>query len=197
MVPSAFETFFATIAGAGAALVGLLFVAISIAPEQTVRPEAPLERQAMATSCFLALCNPFFIALIALIPSVSVDVVGVTTLTLSIVGLINTVILGRLLLRQPSGWRSAVRRTAFILVSLALYGGECYIGTLLLNSLAASAPLSWLAAALVGSIILGLSRAWDLLGAHRYSFQDLFKPIHDVEKEEAGASKDSSPSRHP
>ncbi len=197
MVPSAFETFFATIAGAGAALIGLLFVAISIAPEQTVRPEAPLERQAMTTSCFLALCNPFFIALIALIPSMRVDVVAVTTFVVSITGLLNTVILGRLLLRQSSGWRSAVRRTAFTLVSLALYGGEFYVGTLLLNSLAASVPLSWLAAVLVGSNLLGLSRAWDLLGAHRYRFQDLLKPIHDVEKGEARASQDPSPSRHP
>lgn len=197
MVPSAFETFFATIAGAGAALIGLLFVAISIAPEQTVRPEAPLERQAIATSCFLALCNPFLIALIALIPSVCVDVVGVTTFVVSITGLLNTIILGRFLLRQSSGWRSAVRRTAFILVSLALYGGEFYVGTLLLNSLAAAVPLSWLAAVLVGSNLLGLSRAWDLLGAHRYRFQDLLKPIHDVEKGAARASQDPSPSRHP
>ena len=58
-------------------------------------------------------------------------------------------------------------------------------------------PLSWLAAVLVGSNLLGLSRAWDLLGAHRYRFQDLLKPIHDVEKGAARASQDPSPSRHP
>ncbi len=103
MIPPAFNTFFATIAGAGAALVGLLFVAISIAPEQTVRPEAPLERQAMASSCFIALSNPFLIALIALIPSIDAGAVGLTTLGLSVMGLFNSFILGWFLLRQPNG----------------------------------------------------------------------------------------------
>ncbi|MDQ2716650.1 MAG: hypothetical protein M3Z08_17225 [Chloroflexota bacterium] len=172
MVPPVFETYFATIVGASAALVGLLFVAISIAPERTVRPEAPLEQQAMATSCFIALCNPFFIALMALIPSLDLKVVGMTTLAVSTMGLMNTCILGWFLLRHLSGWRNAVRRSAFVLISLALYGGEFYIG-MQLNSHAASATFSWLALMLVGLNALGLSRAWDLLGAHRYRFQDL------------------------
>jgi hypothetical protein len=175
MVPPAFETFFTTIAGAGAALVGLLFVAISITPEQTVMPEAPLERQTMATSCFFALCNPFFISLIALIPYLDIKAVGVTALAVSIAGLLNTFILGTFLLRRLSGWRSAIRRTIFVLLSLALYGDEFYIGTLLLHPSRSSVPFSWLALILVGIDVLGLSRAWDLLGAHRYRFQDLLK----------------------
>ena len=46
---------------------------------------------------------------------------------------------------------------------------------------------SLLAALLVGFNILGLARAWDLLGAHRYRFQDLLKPTRDVEKCTLGA----------
>jgi len=185
MIPAAFSTYFATIAGAGAALVGLLFVAISVAPEQTVRPEAPLERQAMATSCFIALSNPFVIALMALIPSFGIDAVGMTTFAVSMVGLFNTLILGRFLVGQFSDWRNVLRRVVFVLVSLALYGGEFYVGTLLIHAATAVAALTWLAVLLVGLNIFGLSRAWDLLGAHRYRFQDLLKSQHaaDTEKE--------------
>ncbi|MHB8596196.1 MAG: hypothetical protein ACYDER_05220 [Ktedonobacteraceae bacterium] len=192
MIPPAFNTYFATIAGAGAALVGLLFVAISIAPEQTVLAEAPLERQAMASSCFIALSNPFLIALIALIPNIGADAVGLTTLALSMMGIFNIFILGWFLLRQPMGWRSAVRRTAFVLIGLGLYGGEFYAGKTLLNTSNIETPLTWLAALLVGLYVLGLSRAWDLLGAHRYRFQDLLKPLHHAEEGKDGSNTGAS-----
>ncbi len=50
MVPSAFTNFFVASAGAGGALVGLIFVAVSIAPEHIVQASAPVERQAVAAS---------------------------------------------------------------------------------------------------------------------------------------------------
>ena len=132
----------------------------------------------MATSCFLALSNPFVIALMALIPSLGIDAVGITTFAVSMVGLLNTLILGRFLLGQSSDWRNVLRRAVFILLSLALYGSEFYVGTLLIHAATAVAALTWLAVLLVGLNILGLSRAWDLLGAHRYRFQDLLKSQH-------------------
>ena len=41
MVPEAFHDYFVASTGAGAVLVGLLFVAVSIAPERTVTSGAP------------------------------------------------------------------------------------------------------------------------------------------------------------
>src|SRR5881275_1355280 len=68
MVPPEFLNFFIASTGAGAALVGLLFVAVSLAPEHIVTRQAPVERQAVAGSAFTALINAFFISLAALIP---------------------------------------------------------------------------------------------------------------------------------
>jgi len=68
MVPPELSNYFLATAGAGAALIGLLFVAVSIAPEQIVTRRAPMERQAVAASTFTALLNAFFISLGALIP---------------------------------------------------------------------------------------------------------------------------------
>jgi hypothetical protein len=60
MVPAEFNNFFVASASAGAALVGLLFVAVSIAPEHIVMANAPIERRAMSSSSFTALLNAFF-----------------------------------------------------------------------------------------------------------------------------------------
>ena len=69
MVPPEFANFFIAGASAGAALVGLLFVAVSIAPERMVTRRAPIERQAVAGSAFTALINAFLLSLAALIPA--------------------------------------------------------------------------------------------------------------------------------
>ncbi len=71
MVSPGLVSFFSASVGAGAALIGLIFVAVSIAPEKTVMVGAPLERQAVAASAYTALLNAFFISLFALIPGTS------------------------------------------------------------------------------------------------------------------------------
>src|SRR6266699_1229531 len=83
VVPPEFANFF--IASAGAALVGLLFVAVSIAPEQMVTRRAPMERPAVAGSAFTALMNAFFISLVALIPHFNVGFVIVPFISLCLV----------------------------------------------------------------------------------------------------------------
>jgi hypothetical protein len=64
VVPPEFFNFFIAGTSAGAALIGLLFVAVSIAPEQMVALKAPVERQAVAGSAFTALMNAFFISFV-------------------------------------------------------------------------------------------------------------------------------------
>src|SRR5579864_5423913 len=85
MVPPEFLNFFIASTSAGAALVGLLFVAVSIAPEQMVTRQAPLERQAVAGSAFTALINAFFISLVALIPHINIGTVIVPFICLCLV----------------------------------------------------------------------------------------------------------------
>ena len=57
MVPEGFHDDFVASTGIGAALVELLFVAVSIAPERTVMSGAPVDRQAVATSAYTTLLN--------------------------------------------------------------------------------------------------------------------------------------------
>src|SRR5258708_13118285 len=68
VVPPEFANFFIAGASAGAALVGLLFVAVSIAPERMVTRRAPIEHHAVPGSAFPALIHPFLLSLASLIP---------------------------------------------------------------------------------------------------------------------------------
>lgn len=178
MVSPGLASFFTASTGAGAALIGLIFVAVSIAPERTVMVGAPLERQAVAASAFSALINAFFISLFALIPGESL---GWVTLTMSMLGLWTTVYLGWSLLKHPTGWRNAVRRLALILIAITIYGFELSMAVRLIQ--APSDPYaSFALATLVGVAYgLGLTRAWQLLGARRFSLANWLNPLQDIE----------------
>jgi hypothetical protein len=74
MSDASFETFFLATAGAGGAFIGLLFVAISIAPKTTfghmTAPGAP--RQQLAEGALVTMANGFIVSSVALIPGVNV-----------------------------------------------------------------------------------------------------------------------------
>jgi hypothetical protein len=190
MVPEAFHDYFVASTGAGAALVGLFFVAVSIAPERTVMSGAPVERQAVATSAYTALLNAFFLSLVALLPQTNL---GWAALVLSLIGLANHVILGWNLSKHAQrGWISTGRRAALILAGLLLYGYELYNAILLLLFPTDSTPISVLAPLLVGIYVLGLARAWQLLGGRNYRLSDWLSPLHDTEDRQPGTNTDQS-----
>ncbi len=165
MVPQAFMTFFATSAGAGAALVGLLFVAVSIAPHETVKAGAPIERQATSASAFTALLNAFFLSLAALIPG---NNLGIIALLVGGMGLLSTLSLTRHLLQEWKNWRNLLRRGFLVVGSLIVYGYEIYFALLLLRTPTDVGALYGLGGLLLGVYGLGIVRAWQLLGARRF-----------------------------
>ena len=189
VVPPTFANFFIASASAGAALVGLLFVAVSLAPEQIVTRRAPQERQAVAGSAFTALMNAFFISLVALVPHFNVSYVIVPFISLC---LVTTLIQAWQLLRLRKGWLSLLRRTFLILLSVALYGLE------LVNALQLSIDPSQVGAIyglvflLWGAFALGLIRAWELLGVHRYGLMGWLNPLRDVQDTESFANAGNS-----
>ena len=74
MVSESFETFFLATAGAGAAFVGLLFIAISIGPQRTFDPRAVagVQHQRLAEATLLTLFNGFVLSCVALVPGIDV-----------------------------------------------------------------------------------------------------------------------------
>ena len=178
MVPPELSNFFIASASAGGALLGLLFVAVSIVPEQIVTSRAPIERQAVAASTFTALLNAFFISLAALIPGS----LGWAALTMSSLGLLNNLSLAGHLLRRPKNWQNFMRRVFLILAGIIIYGYEFYYALRLTVTRSAVDNAYVLAVLLLTVYGLGLVRAWELLGVQRFGLLTWLNPLYDVNK---------------
>jgi len=164
MIPPDFQAFFTASVAASAALIGLLFVSVSIAPERVFGPTAEASRQAQALSAFTALANIFFISMASLIPK---SPFGVIVTIIALPAVLQTL----LLLRLVPHWRQAriVWRGLFLfLVSAGIYAYEVFLGIELWQSQGANLDaLVNVLYVLLGAYAVGLGRAWELLGAPR------------------------------
>src|ERR1700677_1151002 len=81
-ISSASREFFAALAGAGATLTGLLFVAMSVAPRERADGGPAVIRQVRASAALLAFVNTLAVSLLALDPGIALRwpaaILGVT-----------------------------------------------------------------------------------------------------------------------
>ncbi|HKW72386.1 MAG TPA: hypothetical protein VJQ08_06120 [Candidatus Dormibacteraeota bacterium] len=166
MIPAAYQNFVIASTQASAALIGLLFVAITLAPERVFGEQAESGRQARALSAFTALANIFFISFSILIPDVNV---GLVVTLVGGVSILQT--LGLLLLLRHWSSQGVLWRSLFLFLgSLAIYGGEIAVGVQIWNKPANPGALSGILELLLGAFAIGLGRAWEILGAPRMGF---------------------------
>ncbi|MDF2435111.1 MAG: hypothetical protein JWP44_4742 [Mucilaginibacter sp.] len=161
MVPQSFNAFFVASTGASAALIGLLFVAVSIAPGQVFGPHAIARGQAAATSAFTALVNVFFVSLVGLAPKANIGQVSVILGVLTLLQTLEN-------LRHVHTWKRAryvIRSLVLVLAGLGVYGSELWLGLQLLHTPTNTSAVSSLLGVLLGMYAIGLARSWELLGA--------------------------------
>jgi hypothetical protein len=189
MVPSEYTNFFVTAATSGGALIGLLFVAISLAPERIVLASAPIESRVVAASTFTALLNAFFISLGALLPNTNL---GWFAISFGIIGIFDSLNQGRTLLIPWPSWQNVLRRTWLTGISLFLYIVELVCSIQLLSSPTNEAPVSYVALSVLVIYIITLIRAWELLGAQRTGLLSWLNPLYDINRGKSAASKPQS-----
>jgi hypothetical protein len=163
MVPAEFQPFFTGSVAASSALIGLLFVSVSIAPEKVFGPQSEAVRQARAVSAFTALANVFFLSMTSLIPQVNVGLVATLA---GGVAVLQTVFLLSMLRHWVT--EGALLRSLFLFLgSAAIYVGEISVGVDLWTHPAGTGALTGLTELILGAYAIGLGRAWELLGAPR------------------------------
>lgn len=168
MITQQYANFLTASTQASAALIGLLFVSVSIAPERVFGRQAEATRQALAVSSFTALANVFFVSFGSLIPNIPL---GPLVLIPGIVAMGQNLLLLRLL-PQWRRERTLIRGLLLLLVGATIYGYEIVIAVRLWLTPSDTAAMTFLLELLLGAYAIGLARAWELLGAshHRSLF---------------------------
>lgn len=157
MVPDSFTGYFTGATGAAAALIGLLFVAVSLRPEAVLGAGAPAKAQAVAGSAFTALINSFFVSVIALIPGTNL---GYTAALMAVVSLFNTFRLHRGLGKGESALPQ-------LILALAAFLTQFVAGALLIASPGRQSLVYVIAYVVVASFAAALGRAWSLMQGRR------------------------------
>jgi hypothetical protein len=161
MVPISFHDFFGGCASVAGALIGLLFVALSVSPEKLTGDDARAEHQVRAAAAFSALVNTLVIALVALLPGASL---GEASTILAAAGLATTSGLAIVLFREH---RQKIRPgdLRMLAILLALYGLQLANGVQLDGSPHSVSGISRQGGLAILFFLFGIARSWQLVGA--------------------------------
>jgi hypothetical protein len=161
VAPASFHDFFSASATSAGALIGLLFVAISVTPGKITGATASVEHQVTAGAAFTALVNTLVLSLDALLPGSSLSV---TTIALASAGLASTVTLAILLYREHKE-RVRLRQVILLIAPLVLYGLQLANGIALGGSAPDVGHLSSEGGLSIVFFVYAIARAWQLVGA--------------------------------
>ena len=161
MVPASYHDFFAGCATVSGALIGLLFVAISVSPEKLAGDRASTDHIVKAGAAFSALVNTLVMALVALMPGSDL---GLATIILAGAGLSTTAGLIVILYREHQG-RIRPGQVVVLALLVVLYGLELAYGTMLEASGKDANQVSNLGTLAIFFYLFAIGRAWQLVGA--------------------------------
>jgi len=159
--PDTYHEFFAASAGVAGALVGLLFVAVSVTMERMAEQGETQIHRVRAATALTAFSNALTISLFALIPDLNLGytafVVGVLGALFVIGALLSMLRLG---LRRPGELRSALFLVGLIVVLVF----QLRAGITLLGHHGHSGAYQTIAILVVSCFVIGISRSWELIG---------------------------------
>jgi hypothetical protein len=165
MVPESIHDFFLGSAGVAGALIGLLFVAISVSAERLATTEAGGQLYRIrARGSLTAFTNALAVSLFALIPDGSL---GATTVSVGSVGLVFVLasLLSLIRLIRVHRARLASLRDGGFLVGMAIaFVVQIVSGVNVINQPGNVGPVETIAILVIVFFLVGISRAWELIG---------------------------------
>jgi hypothetical protein len=164
VVPVSFHDFFGGCATVAGALIGLLFVALSVSPEKLTGDDARAEYQVRAGAAFSALVNTLVIALVALLPGASLGQAGIIV---AAAGLVTTSGLVVVLYREHQKIRPG--DVGMLVVLLGLYGLQLASAVQLDGSPRDVSGVRRQGVLAIAFFLFGIARSWQLVGARDLS----------------------------
>lgn len=161
MLTGAYQGFFTAIAGASAALTGLLFVALSITSRSRLASYPAVIRDVRAAASLLAFGDALTVALFSLVPETNT---GYPALVTGVFGVMFTAAGARSIITSPETTAEQVLRQASLIAALLVaFGFEIYGGIELIANPASPGGAQTVSYVLAGLVLTGIARAWELV----------------------------------
>lgn len=163
-----YESFFTASAGASAAILGLLVVAVSVVNSDDANPTTRELRTVLAGSAFVVLVDVFFVSLVAL--TGGPVLLGLSSAAMAVIGLLAT---RKLIPRAKRAGnfapdsRSRTLNLAFASISVVGYLAQLGLAVALLADTRSAALQRALVLILVVFYGSALGRAWEVTGITR------------------------------
>ena len=150
------------VAASAAALTGLLFVAMSVAPRSAVAGLPAVIRQVRAAASLLAFTNTLAVSLFGLIPG---NNAGIPAVVVAAIGILFTAASVRSMLADVATSREqALRQAGLVGLLFAAFCVELGGGIALVANPASTGAANVVCNVLAALMFIGIARAWELIG---------------------------------
>ena len=162
MVPENIHDFFVACASVAGALIGLLFVAISVAAERLAREEARAQiHRIRAAAALTAFINALAVSLFSLIPG---HKIGPTAVAAASSGIVFVAAALLALIRRHQLRRGTLPDLVFLLGLLVTFVVQLINGAEVLAQPANYGAVYTISSMVVICFLIGIARAWELIG---------------------------------
>jgi hypothetical protein len=149
------------IAGCAAALIGLLFVALTVSRRHSPDDRPVVIEQVRAAASIVAFTNALAVSLFGLVPG---NNIGYPAATLAVIGIFFTAAGTRSIFSGHLPRQHMPRQLAFIALLLATFAFELAGGIALLLNPLDNGAAGLVSNLLVALLLIGIARAWELVG---------------------------------